>query len=149
VGIQAEYSLCFCGLQSDIFLLVLPPAVFLIFIIMGRPAWANEAQWVWLTNQAAEYMKIKGDKKQTTKFWPTYLDGWQEQWPTPALSDVVNDASTIDTTIAADNEVVPTVASSGKKARKPLTVGTVRTIWMPMLVAVGINELVAIEAVDK
>lgn len=147
VGIQAKYSLCFCGLQSDILFLVLPPAVCLIFITMGRPAWANEAQWVWLSAQAVEYMKIKGDKKQTKKFWPIYLDGWQEQWPTPALSVVVKDTSTTDTTIAADNEVVPTVASTGKKARKPLTVGMVRMIWMP--VAIGIDEFVAVEAVDK
>jgi hypothetical protein len=35
---------------------------------MGRPSWANEAQWLWLTTQATEYMKIKGNKKETAKF---------------------------------------------------------------------------------
>jgi hypothetical protein len=96
---------------------------------MGRPAWANEAQWLWLTSQAAEYMEIKGNKKKTAKFWPTYLDGWKEQWPTPALTDVVNEASiTTSTTVAteAHSEEVPAVAvADKKKAKKPLTVGMV------------------------
>src|SRR6266481_2741343 len=75
---------------------------------MGRPAWANEAQWIWLTEQAAEYMKIKGDKKQTAKFWPTYLEGWKERWPTPALTDLVKET---DNTINAN---ASTEADSGE-----------------------------------
>jgi hypothetical protein len=58
---------------------------------MGRPAWANDDQWTWLKSQATEYLKIKGKKKETAKFWPGFLDAWQEQWPKPALSDLVRD----------------------------------------------------------
>ena len=58
---------------------------------MGRPAWANDDQWTWLKGQATEYLKIKGKKKETAKFWPGFLTAWQEQWPKPALSDLVHD----------------------------------------------------------
>jgi hypothetical protein len=114
---------------------------------MGRPAWANEAQWTWLTEQAADYMKIKGDKKQTAKFWPAYLDGWKERWPTPALTDcVIDNTSSTNASTEADSRDVPDAATvedtnntatsievdSGaaaatvkKKVKKPLTVGTV------------------------
>jgi hypothetical protein len=82
---------------------------------MGRPAWANEAQWTWLTDQAADYMKIKGDKKQTAKFWPTYLDGWKERWPTPALTDLVRDTDNTASTNAS------TEADSGEVSAVPVT----------------------------
>ena len=100
---------------------------------MGRPAWANEAQWVWL-NQAAEYMELKGDKKQTAKFWPRYLEGWKEQWPTPALTDLVKDnTASADVPTEADSSEVPVVAVAAtvKKAKKPLTVALVRITQTP------------------
>jgi cytoskeletal protein RodZ len=56
---------------------------------MGRPAWATDDQWTWLKSQATEYLKIKGKKGETKKFWPIFLDGWKEQWPKPALTDLV------------------------------------------------------------
>lgn len=61
---------------------------------MGRPAWANDEQWAWLKSQATEYLKIKGKKNETAKFWPGFLTAWQEQWPKPALSDLVREDST-------------------------------------------------------
>jgi hypothetical protein len=70
---------------------------------MGRPAWSNDEQWAWLKSQATEYLKIKGKKKETAKFWPGFLTAWQEQWPKPALSDLVHedgaskDSSTAET----------------------------------------------------
>jgi hypothetical protein len=95
-----------------------------------------------------EYMKIKGKKTKTAKFWPVFLDGWQEQWPKPALSDLVRDeakaadgngdTSTVDTSneagvedaIAGEADTDKTDQSTskkGKKARKPLTVSIVHT----------------------
>jgi hypothetical protein len=113
---------------------------------MGRPAWASEEQWTWLKSQAVEYLKIKGKKTETAKFWPVFLDEWQKQWPKPALFDLVgNDgnganagASTADASNEADmDDAVVDVAvadatdqsASTKKgkAKKPLTVSIVRT----------------------
>jgi ribosomal protein S2 len=106
---------------------------------MGRPAWASEAQWIWLSNQAAEYMELKGDKKQTAKFWPRYLEGWKEQWPTPALTDLVKDTNntvSVDAPSEADSGEVPVVAvvetaKKVKNAKKPLTVALVRITMVP------------------
>ena len=94
---------------------------------MGRPSWANEAQWLWLTTQATEYMKIKGNKKETAKFWPAYLDGWQSQWPAPALSDRVRDGDDmISPAATTEGEQVTTGhAVGGAKGKKALTVATV------------------------
>lgn len=55
---------------------------------MGRPAWANEAQYLWLSDQATNYLKIKGTKARA-KFFPALFDGWINQWPVPGLDDPV------------------------------------------------------------
>ena len=113
---------------------------------MGRPAWANEDQWLWLSNQAAQYREIKGNKKETAKFWPVYLDGWKDQWPTPAFTDVIKETM-IATSGAAtepdnaamaepDSAEVSTAASMAttkkKKAKEPLMVAKVCKIMTPL-----------------
>jgi hypothetical protein len=95
-------------------------------------------------------LKIKGKKTETAKFWPVFLDGWQEHWPKPALTDLVRDdgneanasASTADASNEAgmENAVAgeadadkkeesasKTKGKKGKKGKKPLTVSVVRT----------------------
>jgi hypothetical protein len=120
---------------------------------MGRPAWANKDQWLWLSNQAAEYKEIKGNKKETAKFWPVYLDGWKERWPTPALTDVVRetviavstgaatepDSAEVSTTAvtaepdsAEASTVAATAAPKKKKAKEPLTVAKVCKVMIPL-----------------
>lgn len=39
------------------------PCDFLYHNIMGRPVWATDEQWVWLKDQATEYLKVKGTKE--------------------------------------------------------------------------------------
>ena len=104
---------------------------------MGRPAWANDDQWTWLKSQATEYLKIKGAKKETIKFWPTFFEGWQSQWLKPALADAVRkaegetreDASAAGTNSALDEQQSATTAAKPKKAKKPLTVSTACTYY--------------------
>lgn len=91
---------------------------------MGRPAWANEEQWVWLKAQVIEYSKIKGTK-ETSKFWAPFLNEWQTKWPTPALTDIVNTGGSNNGTgeSPADASGTPantseTPASSGESADK-------------------------------
>lgn len=126
------------------------PSIILLLVsfAMGRPAWANDDQWTWLKSQATEYLKIKGKKTETAKFWPVFLDVWKERWPKPALTDVVQDdsnkanadASTADPSNEAGMEDVVAGADAGnedqsvskrgkkgKKGKKPLTVSVVRT----------------------
>jgi hypothetical protein len=113
---------------------------------MGRPAWATDDQWTWLKGQATEYLKIKGKKNETIKFWPAFLDAWKEQWPNPALNDLVRDegsgtSTDSSTTDANDgrgtNETITVEVNAGgkqqsastktgKKSKKPLTVSVVR-----------------------
>jgi hypothetical protein len=107
---------------------------------MGRPAWVHEDQEKWLTDQVTEYLKVKGSKKEVSKFWPAFFEGWKEQWPTPALTDPVRDGdssvstprlATVDSEVLADKDTVteqPSAApKKAKKAKKPLTVQMVRT----------------------
>jgi hypothetical protein len=103
---------------------------------MGQPAWANDDQWTWLKSQATEYLKIKGMKKDTIKFWPAFFEEWQSQWPKPALTDVVREA---DGETVKDPSIADTSSETGavveqqsattttKKAKKPLTVSIVCT----------------------
>ena len=109
---------------------------------MGRPAWANDKQWTWLKSQATEYLKIKGKKKETKKFWPVFFDSWKEQWPQPALSDTVHNgdntsSATLSTTGSGDETgaVEEQQSATAKKAKKPLTVSTVRTASPPCEIA--------------
>jgi len=82
-------------------------------------------------------MELKGDKKQTAKFWPRYLEGWKEQWPMPALTDLVKDNTvSVDAPTEADSSEVPVVVVAEtvkkvKKAKKPLTVALVRITQAP------------------
>ena len=73
---------------------------------MGRPAWANDEQWAWLKSQATEYLKIKGKKGETAKFWPVFLDGWKEQWPKPALTDLGRNIRSATMHPPADGNVI-------------------------------------------
>ena len=117
---------------------------------MGRPAWANDEQWAWLKSQATEYLKIKGKKGETAKFWPVFLDGWKEQWPKPALTDLVREEGSGASTGASTNpsaadtknegganntaandadagdELQSASAKNAKKPKKPLILSVVR-----------------------
>lgn len=55
---------------------------------MGRPAWANDAQWAFLSAQAERYIPIKGTKA-TKEFWPELFDGWMSKWPNIPLDSPV------------------------------------------------------------
>jgi len=65
------------------------------------------------------------------------LNGWKEQWPTPALTDAVNETSitaspsTATELDGAEVQTVAVAAATKKKSKKALTVGTVRKIMMP------------------
>lgn len=93
-------------------------------------------------------MKIKGNKTETTKFLPVFLNEWQERWPKPALFELVGDEGSrananasntdasneagIEDAVAdvADADATDQSASAKKgkkKAKKPLTVSIVRT----------------------
>jgi hypothetical protein len=118
---------------------------------MGRPAWANDEQWTWLKSQAMEYMKIKGKKSETAKFWPGFLEGWKEQWPMPALSDPVHNDGSGASTAAGTTDEADASGSAGdnddtgdndnqqsaltmkaKKPRKLLTVSVVRMVSLAL-----------------
>jgi hypothetical protein len=127
---------------------------------MGRHSWTSIKQEKWLTEQAVEYLKVKGSKKLTSKFWPAFFDGWKERWPKPKLSVVLNnevEAGNTDTSMSTPiinkgteaDTVGEQVSASPKKSRrkKPLTVQTVRTamVWLDIYLI----KVVALEAMDE
>lgn len=64
---------------------------------MGRPNWASDAQYIFLVEQAEIYRSIQAQKKSKKegdepppKFWPTFFDKWQNRWPNPAITALVN-----------------------------------------------------------
>ncbi|KAH7904111.1 hypothetical protein BJ138DRAFT_1186425 [Hygrophoropsis aurantiaca] len=90
---------------------------------MGRPAWANDTQWLWLKEQADRYLLVKGSKK-TKDFWPRFFDDWQDQWPSPPLSTIINDQMAepnADSGDPIDQDNGPEKATRATK-RNPLTV---------------------------
>ena len=56
---------------------------------MGRPAWANDTQWAFLSAQAERYIPVKGTKA-TKDFWPELFDGWVSKWPESPLDSAVS-----------------------------------------------------------
>ena len=56
---------------------------------MGRPAWANDAQWAFLSAQAECYIPVKGTKA-TKDFGPELFDGWVLKWPESPLDSAVS-----------------------------------------------------------
>ena len=116
---------------------------------MGRQAWANEDQWVWLKAQALEYLKIKGTK-ETPKFWGPFFNEWQTKWPTPVLTDTVHMGSSSSSTgesptnasetpvdasktPASSDESADTVGAKSAKSAKSKKVLTVQTVCAVML----------------
>ena len=127
---------------------------------MGRPSWASEEQEKWLTEQAVEYLKVKGSKKLTAKFWPVFLDGWKASWPKPELSAVLHDDgkdgntdTSIPTPIVNEGTEVDAVGEQvsavpkKSKVKKPLTVQMVHTamVWLDIYLI----KVVALEAMDE
>lgn len=64
---------------------------------MGRPTWANDKQYEFLQSQG-ELFKVyqidkkaaKAERKPAPIFWQLFFQAWENQWPNPALGDLVN-----------------------------------------------------------
>ena len=62
---------------------------------MGRPAWANDAQWTFLLGHVERYMTVKGTKA-TKDFWPGLFDGWVAEWPNLPLNSLIPSAGSLE-----------------------------------------------------
>ena len=72
---------------------------------MGRPAWANDAQWTFLLGHIERYMTVKGTKA-TKDFWPGLFDGWVAEWSNLPLDSLIPSAGSLEEGTNPESQVI-------------------------------------------
>lgn len=112
---------------------------------MPRPSWATPKQYEWLQAQGElfkahqiDVKAAKAGKKTAPRFWPTFFEAWEIQWPAPGLDDLVNAQVDSEQTVDKNEDAnegstatpVPEPVDE-KKKRGPLTVRGVSVCYVP------------------